>query len=103
MITLTRTNPGIPTTGYLGHWVPVEVQESDGDGRPWLKLPTGWTRILSIENRWELDGFSAGMLPIIRMHFKAVLEEYGPVSLAQDLCTGDWFRRVTLSPAAARP
>ena len=103
MITRTRTSPGIPSIGYLGQWVPVEVQESDGEGRPWLKLPTGWTKILSIENRWELDGFSGGALPVIRMRFQAVLEGYGPVSLAQDLCTGDWFWRVTLAPAAARP
>ena len=101
MIALSAKNPGIPADDYLGAWTPVEVRESGGDGRPWLKLPTGWTKILAMENRWELDGFSAGALPVIRMHFKAVAEGHGPVSLAQDLCTGHWFRQVTLAPSVA--
>ena len=98
MTTLTKPTPPDSNSAYLRHWVPVQLQESDGSGQPWVNLPSGWAKITSIRNQWHLEGFSSGDLPVIRMHFRALVQGHGLLFLAQELCSGAWFRQVTLAP-----
>ena len=96
MTTATRTTTDATTMQSLSNWVPVEIAERDGLGNAWVKLSDRWSRIHSIENLWELDGEWQQGQPVIRLHFKAVVEGHQSIALYQDLVEGAWYRRVAL-------
>jgi hypothetical protein len=96
MTIATHPTPGAIPMQALSNWVPVEIEESDGAGNAWVKLSDRWSRIHSMENLWELDGEWQQGQPVIRLHFKAIVEGQQSIALYQDLVEGAWYRRVAL-------
>jgi hypothetical protein len=85
-----------PPARHLSLPLPVELLKDDGNGQAWLKASGEWTRIASLRNLWDFDGYLERAQPVIRMLFQAITADGRRVLLFQDLGSGAWYQQLTL-------
>ena len=73
--------------------MPVKVEE-DGQARP-VKIRDGiqWLNVLSIEEKWDVDGVWADRTQAIQTFYRVVVESGGEVTVFRNHLTGQWCRQ----------
>lgn len=96
MTPVSEGEPQVDRTECLNRPIRVQVIENDGQDCAWVNLSGQWSKIVSVKNLWDIDGYDAGEKPFIRMHFRVLAECGRQILLYQDLIDGSWYREISL-------
>ena len=76
----------------------VEIQAAEEAGKHWLKQAGQLPILAAVKNLWKITEVHDGVLPQLRMNFRATTEDGRQFRLFQDLLEGRWYRE--LAPSA---
>jgi hypothetical protein len=93
MVSSTRGTPDPRRIRRLKQPQAIEV-EADEHGTPLrLRLSVGWREVHLLRRPWRIDQYWWRPEPVRRMYFRIAPGEGAPLTVYQDLLSGEWRRQ----------